>query len=94
VTHHLHGNAVVFESPDLGPVVYCWGENGNLRAWSLSNTGVLTYLACSAEMASPNSPVPPGGMPGGMICVSAQDGSPRTGIVLGAGALRRRKQEP
>lgn len=81
VTHHLHGNAVVFESPDLGPVVYCWGENGNLRAWSLSNKGVLTYLACSAEMASPNSPVPPGGMPGGMICVSAEGGSPRTGIV-------------
>lgn len=53
--------------------MYCWGENGNLRAWSLHADGTLTYLACSAETASPSAPVPPGGMPGGMICVSASD---------------------
>ena len=80
VTHHLHGNPVVWDSPDLGPVVYCWGENGNLRAWSLRPDGTLTYLACSAEQASPSAPVPLGGMPGGMICVSAS-GAPHSGIV-------------
>jgi PQQ enzyme repeat len=80
VTHHLHGNPVVWDSPDLGPLVYCWGENGNLRAWSLHADGTLTYLACSAEQASPSAPVPLGGMPGGMICVSAS-GAPHSGIV-------------
>jgi hypothetical protein len=80
VTHHLHGNPVVWDSPDLGPVVYCWGENGNLRAWSLRPDGTLTYLACSAEQASPSAPVPLGGMPGGMICASAS-GASHSGIV-------------
>ena len=60
--------------------MYCWGENGNLRAWSLHADGTLTYLACSAESASPSAPMPLGGMPGGMICVSAS-GAPHSGIV-------------
>lgn len=80
VTHHLHGNPVVWDSPDRGPLVYCWGENGNLRAWSLHGDGTMTFLANSAETASPSAPVPPGGMPGGMICVSAS-GAPHSGIV-------------
>lgn len=80
-THHLHGNAVFWDSPDRGPVVFCWGENGNLRAWALRQNGSLRYLACSAEVASAQSPVPPGGMPGGMISVSANQGVAETGVV-------------
>ena len=80
-THHLHGNAVYWDSPDHGPVVFCWGENGNLRAWALQQNGSLRYLACSAEVASAQSPVPPGGMPGGMISVSANQGVAKTGVV-------------
>jgi hypothetical protein len=81
VTHHLHGNPVVWNSTDHGPLVYCWGENGNLRAWSLNPSGSLTYLACSAESASAQSPVPAGGMPGGMISLSADPHAPGTGVV-------------
>jgi hypothetical protein len=81
VTHHLHGNPVVWDSVDRGPLVYCWGENGNLRAWSLNPDGSLTYLARSTETASPQSPVPPGGMPGGMISLSADPTAPHTGVV-------------
>jgi hypothetical protein len=81
VTHHLHGNPVMWDSVDRGPLVYCWGENGNLRAWSLNPNGSLTYLACSAESASPQSPVPSGGMPGGMISLSADPSAPHTGVV-------------
>jgi hypothetical protein len=83
-THHLHGNAVYWDSPDHGPVVFCWGENGNLRAWSLGQDASLKYLACSAEVASAQSPVPPGGMPGGMISVSADQDTAKTGIVWAA----------
>jgi hypothetical protein len=76
-THHLHGTPALWHSAANGLTHFCWGENGNLRAWALTNTGTSTYLACSAEVASAESPVPYGGMPGGMISLSAngnQDG--------------------
>ena len=70
-THHLHGTPVVWKSAVHGLMHFCWGENGNLRAWTITNAGMSTYLACSAEMASAQSPIPPGGMPGGMISLAA-----------------------
>jgi hypothetical protein len=73
-THHLHGTPVVWQSDAHGIMHFCWGENGNLRAWTLAPNGASNYLGCSAEMASAESPVPPGGMPGGMISLSANDG--------------------
>jgi PQQ enzyme-like repeat protein len=78
-THHLHGTPVLWSSAAHGLIHFCWGENGNLRAWSLANTGVSAYLACSAEVASAESPIPLGGMPGGMISVSANGN--RDGII-------------
>jgi hypothetical protein len=80
-THHLHGSSVYWNSPELGKVLYCWGENGNLRAWSMDDAGAVKYLACGAEQASAQSPVPPGGMPGGMLTLSASDKQPRSGVV-------------
>ena len=80
-THHLHGNSVYWNSPELGPALYCWGENGNLRAWSVKPNGAVKYLACSAEQASSQSPVPPGGMPGGMLTLSASATQARSGVV-------------
>jgi len=65
LTHHQHG-----------PIVYWNGklfnmcENGNVRMWSISRAG-LQFVARSAEVASPFSPTPPGGMPGGMMALSA-----------------------
>lgn len=76
-THHLHGTPLLWQSAAHDLMHFCWGENGNLRAWNLSNTGVSTFLANSAEVSSPEAPVPLGGMPGGMISLSAngdQDG--------------------
>lgn len=71
-THHMHGTPLYWNNK-----LYCMGENGNLRAWSIDATGAVKFLARSEEMASPFSPVPPGGMPGGMLCISSngnQDG--------------------
>jgi PQQ enzyme repeat len=70
-TQHLHGTPVVWNSAAHGLLHFCWGENGNLRVWTMSGAGVSAYLACSAEVASAQSPVPLGGMPGGMISLSA-----------------------
>ena len=71
-THHQHGSPIYWNGK-----IYCWGENANLRAFSIDASGKLTFLGRSEEVASPFSPVPPGGMPGGMMCLSAngaQDG--------------------
>ena len=63
LTHHLHGTPVLWKSAHHGLLHFCWGENGNLRAWGLAQSGLSTYLGCGAEVAS--------GMPGGMISLSA-----------------------
>jgi hypothetical protein len=81
MTHHLHGNPIYWDSPDRGPLLYCWGENGNLRAWSVAPNGSVSYLACSAEMSSAQSPVPFGGMPGGMLTLSANGAQQHCGVV-------------
>lgn len=81
MTHHQHGEQVLWRSPEHGQMLFCWGENGNLRAWSLSEAGEPRYLACSAEMASANAARPPGGMPGGMISASANGTAPGTGVI-------------
>jgi hypothetical protein len=80
-THHQHGSPVYWHSSEHGPMLFCWGENGNLRAWSVGTNGVATYLACSAEVASAQSPVPPGGMPGAMMCLSVNGTTPNTAVL-------------
>jgi hypothetical protein len=65
-THHMHATPVYWNGK-----LYCFGENSNLRAWSIDGTGTVKFLARSEEVASPFSPVPPGGMPGGMLCLSS-----------------------
>jgi len=70
-THRLYGTPVLWKSAAQGFMHYCWGENGNLRAWAQSNSGASTYLACSAETASAESQAGAGGAPGGMISLSA-----------------------
>lgn len=69
-THHAHSTPVVFKDA-TGYKLFCWGENGNLRAWSIDQTGRAKYLACSVEVASDQSTVPPGGMPGGVLSLCA-----------------------
>src|SRR5262249_33515245 len=41
-THHLHGSPVYWNSPDHGPMLFCWGENQNLRAWNIQRDGTVT----------------------------------------------------
>jgi outer membrane protein assembly factor BamB len=79
-THHLHGSPLFWKSPDLGPMLFCWGENENLRAWGIDATGKVTFLAMGHEQASAFS-ANPGGMPGGMLTLSADGTNPGTGVV-------------
>ncbi len=84
LTHHQHSTPAVYDSPIHGKMLFTWGENGNLRAWSIDANGIPTYLACSSETASPQAPTGGnnhGGMPGGMISLSCNDMTPNTGLV-------------
>lgn len=67
-THHQHGSPIYWPERKL---LYTWCENGNLRAGQVNEDGQWKFLARSEEVASPYSPVPPGGMPGGMMCLSS-----------------------
>jgi hypothetical protein len=69
-THHMHATPLYWNQK-----LYCMGENGNLRAWSIDASGAVKFLARSEEVASPFAPVPPGGMPGGMLCLSSNGGN-------------------
>src|SRR5882724_3677043 len=66
-THHQHGSPIYWPEKKQ---MYTWCENGNLRAGVVLPSGEWKFLARSEEIASPYSPVPPGGMPGAMMCLS------------------------
>jgi hypothetical protein len=80
-THHMHSTPVYYESPVNGPMVFCCGENGPVRAWSIDANGVK-YLANSDEIASPDSVDNPGGMPGGMMCAASNGNARGTGLLV------------
>lgn len=68
-THHQHGSPVVVVAP-LDTHVFCWGENGTLRAWSLGPDNLLYYIGEGDVIASAQS-TGVGGMPGAMMCAGA-----------------------
>jgi len=79
-THHLHGTPAFWNSPARGPMLFVWGENECLRAWTISPAGVVTFVAKSAEVASAGL-AGIGGMPGGFPSISSNGNVPNTGIV-------------
>ena len=79
-THHQHSTPVTYKSPVHGWMVFCWGENASLRAWKVNADLTLTFLASSDETASPNTGGV-GGMPGGMISLSANGTTPGSAVL-------------
>ncbi len=78
-SHHLHGTPVAWQSPDHGLLIYLWGENEYLRAWHMDDKGVSTLYGKGGELTTAVGPH--GGMPGGMVTLSANGTTPDTGIV-------------
>ena len=85
-THHLHGTPVFWKSPTLGPMLFVWGENEALRAWTIDAAGKAVFVAQGAEIASAGLGGI-GGMPGGMVTLSANGNTPNTGIVWATAPL-------
>jgi hypothetical protein len=74
-TRHLHGTSLVWQSATHGIMHFVGGENSALRGWTLSGNGRSAYLAGSNEIASVQSPRPPGGMPGWSITLAGNNGA-------------------
>ena len=83
-THHLHGSPV-FWNGSKGPMIFTWGENESLRAWTIDlQTGAVAFVGKGAEVASAAlafAPTGLGGMPGGMLALSSNGQAPGTGVV-------------
>jgi hypothetical protein len=70
-SHHMHSTAVYYKSKIHGNMLFCQGENAALRAFAINADFTLQFLAASVETASFESTNPPGGMPGGMLSLTA-----------------------
>ena len=79
-TRHMHSTPVQYWSP-TGLKVFVWGENSQLHEWSMSKTGVLTYLGQGNEFASVNVQQSPGGMPGGFCSLSSNANKAGTALL-------------
>jgi hypothetical protein len=73
-THHLHNSMVAWQSP-AGINLYDWGENDYGRAWRFNGSGVNT------PAVSVTTVIPPVGMPGGMMTLSASGSAAASGIL-------------
>lgn len=83
-THHLHGSPVYWVSSKHGPMLFAWGENAELRAFSINGSGQAKLIAHGSDLASGPMALAPGnigGMPGGMVTLSSNGRS--GGIVWG-----------
>ncbi|HYQ02459.1 MAG TPA: RICIN domain-containing protein [Polyangiaceae bacterium] len=75
-THHIHNGVVLWKSPS-GTNMYVWGENDFLRAYRLNASSGKFDTAAVAV----GSVLPPEGMPGGMMALSANGSRAGTGIL-------------
>jgi hypothetical protein len=79
-TRHIHGSPVGYKSPDHGIMLFVQGENGTVQAIGLNADFSLTWIAAGQEVASQGMPAP-GGMPGGMLALTAQAEGDNTAIL-------------
>jgi MYXO-CTERM domain-containing protein len=75
-THHIHNGTVAWQGPD-GISVYVWGENDYPRRFHYDPASRTLGLPA----ASVGTVLPPVGMPGGMLTLSASGSTAGTGIL-------------
>jgi hypothetical protein len=73
-SHHLHNAMVAWQSP-AGLNLYTWGENDFGRAWRFNGTTFNT------PAVSVSNVLPPLGMPGGMMTLSAAASATGTAVL-------------
>lgn len=78
-THHIHNASPWWSSPE-GLNLYIWGENDYLHLFRVDPVAETVNTTPLAN----GSILPPNGMPGGMLTISANGSDAGTGIVWGA----------
>src|SRR5262249_44308896 len=78
-TYHIHSGAVFWEGPS-GPTLYMWPENMPLTAYAFQTAS----KTLDTNPAAQSTVMPPLGMPGGSLSVSANGSAAGTGIVWAA----------
>jgi len=88
MTHHIHGTPVFWDHGDNTAAVYLWGENEVVKGYNYDKLASrLTSwfgngtIAASIGTAGAPTIAKPGGMPGGMLSLSANGG--QDGVVWG-----------
>jgi hypothetical protein len=74
VNGHIHGSPVYWSSPN-GPRLYVWSEEDYLKSFSFDGSRFNPTPVATSRMRVP------GGMPGGMLSLSADGSTPGTGII-------------
>jgi hypothetical protein len=74
--NHIHGSIVYWNSPG-GQRIYMWGEKDRVRTF-LFNTGTGKF---GTTATSTGSTLLPNGMPGGILSLSANNGTAGSGIL-------------
>jgi outer membrane protein assembly factor BamB len=75
-THHIHNGVAFWKSPE-GTNMYVWGENDYLRAFRFNESSGKFAMPAVAV----GTVLPPEGMPGGMMSLSANGSQTGTGIL-------------
>jgi outer membrane protein assembly factor BamB len=78
-THHLHNAMVTWVSPS-GTNVYAWGENDFAHVWRFNTSTQRLNMPAVAS----GTVLPPQGMPGGMMFISANNSQSGSGILWAA----------
>jgi hypothetical protein len=79
--HHIHGGPVYWNGPN-GAWIYVWPENEYLKAYRLVNGQFQTTPVSQITTKTPvDVPGGSGGMPGGMLSMSANGNSAGSGIL-------------
>ncbi len=81
-TGHIHCVPTFYNGPS-GPLLYIWGENDHLKAFSFSGSLFQTTPVSQGAATSPALPSPPG-MPGGCTSLSSNGTTPGSAIVWAA----------
>ena len=84
-THRIYGGPVYWNGPN-GPCIYVWAENDNLKAYQFDGERFQTTPISRSSAVSP-------GMPGGMLSVSGDGGTPGTGIVWASRPFQQSAEE-
>ncbi len=72
---HIHSGPTFYDSPTLGPLVYIWSENDDLKAYSFNGSVFDTTPISKTTYKDPP------GMPGGFMAVSSNGNSTGSGIL-------------